>query len=98
MTTKYRDLTFMVEYGVSLWMYASPVVYPFSQLQTNGFMYDVMRVNPMTAPLELVRLILLGEGTVQPIMVISSLAFTVIALVGGVICFNSVERSFIDTI
>lgn len=98
MTTKYRDLTFVVEYGVSLWMYVSPVVYPFSQLQEGGIMYDVMRINPMTAPLELLRLVLLGEGTVQPTPVISSLVFTVFALVGGILCFNRVERSFIDTI
>lgn len=98
LTTKYRDLSFVVEFGVSLWMYASPVVYPFSQLQTRGFMYNLVMINPMTAPLELLRKALLGQGTVLLPMVISSVVFTIIALIGGMLCFNRVEKSFIDTV
>ena len=49
LTTKYRDLTFVVDFGVSLWMYATPVVYPFSQLQNVNLMYRVMLLNPMTS-------------------------------------------------
>ena len=98
LTTKYRDLTFVVDFGISLWMYASPVVYPFSQLQENSFMAWVLTINPMTAPLELFRLILLGQGTIPPAAAVSSAVFTFLALIGGMLCFNRVERSFIDTI
>ena len=98
LTTKYRDLTFVVDFGISLWMYASPVVYPLSQLRENSFMSRILTMNPMTAPLELFRLILLGQGTVTMEAVLFSCLFTLIALLGGVLCFNRVERSFIDTI
>ena len=98
LTTKYRDLALIVDFGVSLWMFASPVVYPFSQLHAGGFLYHVMRLNPMTAPLELLRLIVLGQGTVKASMVISSVIFTAAALAGGILFFNRVERSFIDTV
>ena len=98
MTTKYRDLTFVVDFGVSLWMYASPVVYPLSQVKTSGSIYSVMTSNPMTAPLELFRLILLGQGTLKPETVFSCLLFTAAALLCGTLVFNRVERDFIDTI
>ena len=98
LTTKYRDLTFVVDFGVSLWMYATPVVYPFSQLQNVNLMYRVMILNPMTVPMELFRLIMLGQGTIVPLSVLFSAVFTLAALLGGMLIFNRVERSFIDTI
>ncbi len=98
LTTKYRDLTFVIDFGVSLWMYASPVVYPLSQVSRSGLMYRLMLANPMTAPLELFRLILLGQGTIMPETVISSLLFTAASLICGTLVFNRVERNFIDTI
>ena len=98
LTTKYRDLTFVVDFGVSLWMYATPVVYPFSQLQNVNLMYRVMILNPMTVPMELFRLIMLGRGTIVPLSVLFSALFTLAALLGGMLIFNRVERSFIDTI
>lgn len=98
LTTKYRDLTFVVDFGVSLWMYATPVVYPFSQLQNVNLMYRVMLLNPMTVPMELFRLIILGRGTIAPLSVLFSAVFTLAALLGGMLAFNRVERSFIDTI
>ena len=98
LTTKYRDLTFVVEFGISLWMYASPVVYPLSQLAPGSLMYRVMALNPMTAPLEVFRAAMLGQGTVLPGSVVSAVACTAAALVGGMLIFNHVERTFIDTI
>ena len=98
LTTKYRDLTFVVEFGISLWMYASPVVYPLSQLTPGSLMYRVMALNPMTAPLEVFRAAMLGQGTVLPGSVVSAVACTAAALVGGMLIFNHVERTFIDTI
>ena len=98
LTTKYRDLTFVVDFGISLWMYASPVVYPLSQVSRSGIMHRIMLINPMTAPLELFRIIMLGQGTLPGEAVLSSLLFTAAALVCGTLIFNSVERNFIDTI
>ena len=98
LTTKYRDLTFVVDFGVSLWMYMTPVVYPLAQLSGISVLYYIMLINPMTAPMELFRRSLFGQGTVSPVSVISCLVFTAAALVGGVLIFNRVEQSFIDTI
>ena len=98
LTTKYRDLTFIVDFGISLWMYASPVVYPLSQLNSTGVMYKLMMLNPMAMPLELMRFILLGQGTITLSIIISSVAITGLVLIFGILGFNKVEKSFIDTI
>ena len=98
LTTKYRDLTFVVDFGISLWMYVSPVVYPLSQLKGNAALYSLYMMNPMVMPLELMRCILLGQGTLTLPMIVSSVLFTGFAVTVGVMCFNRVERSFIDTI
>ena len=98
LTTKYRDLTFVVDFGISLWMYVSPVVYPLSQLKGSAALYSLYMMNPMVMPLELMRCILLGQGTLTLPMIVSSVLFTGFAVTIGVMCFNRVERSFIDTI
>lgn len=98
LTTKYRDLTFLVNFGVSLWMYATPVVYPLSQLNSQGWMYQVMLYNPMSAPMELFRMIMLGQGQIELISIISTLVFAAFALIIGTLIFNRVERTFIDTV
>ena len=97
-TTRYRDLSFVVEFGVSLWMYASPVVYPLSQLRPEGPLYALMRLNPMTFPLESFRLLLLGQGTILWSSALSAAVFTALALIGGMLIFNRVEQSFTDTV
>ena len=98
LTTKYRDLVFVVDFGITLWMYITPVVYPVSQIQNINIMYSIVQMNPMTAPMELFRLIVLGQGSFSPGSVISSIIFTLISLFGGMLVFNRVERSFIDTV
>lgn len=98
LTTKYRDLTFVVDFGLSLWMYVSPVVYPLSQLKRGAVFYKLYMLNPMVMPLEMMRFILLGRGTVTLPMIISSVLLTALAVTIGVLCFNRVEKSFIDTI
>lgn len=96
-TTKYRDLAFLVSFGLQLWMYVSPVVYPVSQMPLAGA-YRFLLINPMTAPMEVFRLALLGTGTIIPEAVLSSLVFTLLAAFVGIITFNKVERTFIDTV
>ena len=97
MTTKYRDLSILVSFGIQLWMYGTPVVYPLSQLP-QGWMRTVSLLNPVTAPVELFRCILLGEGLFVPISYAWSLAFTVLVTFLGIVVFNWVERTFLDTV
>ena len=97
MTTKYRDLSILVGFGIQLWMYGTPVVYPLSQLP-QGWMRTVSLLNPATAPVELFRYILLGEGLFVPVSYVWSLAFTVLVAFLGVVVFNWVEKTFLDTV
>lgn len=97
LTTKYRDLSVLVGFGVSLWMYATPVVYPLSELG-EGTLRRLILLNPVTAPVELFRYALLGTGAVLPVQLAGSLAFTVVVLFLGIVVFNRVERTFMDTV
>lgn len=97
MTTKYRDLSVLLGFGVGLWMYATPVVYPLSELG-EGTLRSLILLNPVTAPVELFRYALLGVGTVLPSGLAMSLAFTVVVLFTGIVVFNRVERTFMDTV
>lgn len=97
LTTKYRDLAILVTFGVQLWMYITPVVYPMSQLG-DGLMKMVLMINPVTAPVELFRYAILGQGTVMPSYLILSAGLTVIVLMIGIMIFNKVEKTFMDTV
>lgn len=97
LTTKYRDLTMLVSFGVSLLMYATPVVYPLSQLG-DGWMKQILMINPVTMPMELFKNGILGKGEVIPIYMIISVAFTVVVAIFGIMVFNKVERNFMDTV
>ena len=97
MTTKYRDLQHLVGFGVQLWMYSSPVIYPVSQF-SDGPWYRILLLNPMTAPMELFRLALLGTGTVHVVSVLSTLVFSGILIPLSILVFNRVEKNFIDTV
>lgn len=97
MTTKYRDLSVLVGFGVSLWMYATPIVYPLSQLG-DGFLKKILMINPVTAPVEMFRYALLGQGTIEPLFVVISWIFTFAVMVFGIMIFNKVERNFMDTV
>lgn len=83
LTTKYRDLAIAVSFGVQLWMYISPVVYPLSSLEESPRLQMLMRLNPMTAPIEVFRMGTLGTGTVEVGSLIYSLIVTAAALVLG---------------
>ena len=97
LTTKYRDLSLLVTFGVQLWMYATPIVYPLSQLG-EGTMKTVLLLNPVTAAVELVRYAVLGAGTVMPGALCLSWAATAVVLVLGMMIFNKVEKTFMDTV
>lgn len=97
MTTKYRDLSVLVGFGIQLWMYITPVVYPLSQAGDKWYKW-ILLVNPVTAPVEVFRYALLGQGTIEPGYLIWSWIFTVIVAVFGIMIFNKVERTFMDTV
>ncbi len=96
-TTKYRDLSVLVSFGVSLWMYVTPVVYPISQLKDSP-LKRIILLNPVTGPTELFRYILLGHGTILYKSLFISWAFTLVILLFALIIFNHVERTFMDTV
>jgi lipopolysaccharide transport system permease protein len=97
MTTEYRDLSILVGFGVSLWMYITPVVYPMSQLG-DGIMKTALMINPATAPFEVIRYAILGEGTIMIPYLALSWAVTIIVMVCGIMVFNKVEKTFMDTV
>ena len=97
LTTKYRDLSILVTFGVSLWMYITPIVYPISQMG-DGLFKTILMLNPVTAPVELFRYAILGVGNVMPVYLVISGVMTVIILIIGIMIFNKVERTFMDTV
>lgn len=97
LTTKYRDLAIFVTFGVQLWMYITPIVYPISQLG-GGKLEMLMMINPVTAPVELFRYAVLGQGTFQPMYYLLSVVITLLVTVLGIMLFNKVEKTFMDTV
>jgi lipopolysaccharide transport system permease protein len=96
LTTKYRDLTFGVAFGVQLWMYATPIVYPMSQIPERW--QWLFALNPMAAIIEVFRYAFLGAGSAKPLHLVMSLGVTVVVLVLSLILFRRVEKTFMDTI
>lgn len=96
-TSKYRDLSALVSLGVQLWMYITPVVYPMSQLD-NSFLGKLLRFNPVTMPVELFRYAVLGVGHVDGASMAFSVGITATACVLGILLFNRVEKTFMDTV
>lgn len=97
LTTKYRDLAILVTFGVQLWMYATPIVYPMSQLGS-GWMRTILLINPVTAPVELFRYAVLGQGAILPHYLALSWVITIVVVVIGIMIFNKVEKTFMDTV
>lgn len=97
LTTKYRDLSHLVNVGVSFWMYASPVVYPLSEIP-EGPMKCLMKINPVSEPLELIRLIMFGKGEFDLFYYFGSLIITIFMFLISTVVFNRVERTFSDTV
>ncbi len=96
MTTKYRDLTNFLSFGIQLWMYASPVIYPLSQIPEK-YRYLVM-INPITPIIETFRYALLGRGDLDFMNLLYSFGFMVVVLIIGILLFNKIEQSFMDTV
>ena len=97
LTTKYRDLSILITFGVQLWMYVTPVVYPLSEIGV-GWMRTIVQINPVTAPVELLRYAVVGQGTVDLLYYALSWVVTILVAVFGIIIFNRVEKTFMDTV
>lgn len=99
LTTKYRDLAIVVSFGVQLWMYATPVVYSMSEIAGNSpRLLVLMRLNPMTEPVQVFRYALLGCGEVSPAWLLYSAVVALVTLAAGVVLFSRVEKTFMDTV
>ena len=96
LTTKYRDLRFLVTFGVQLLMYATPVIYPVSSIPSR-FQWIIL-VNPMTSIVEAFRYAFLGAGTVGVNHLLYSFGFTLAVVFLGSLIFNRVEQNFLDTV
>jgi lipopolysaccharide transport system permease protein len=96
MTTRYRDLSHLVSFGVQLWMYATPVVYPASYVP--GKWSWILVLNPMAPVIEAFRFAFLGAGSINLNSWSISLGVTFAALLIGLVLFNRVEKSFMDTV
>jgi len=96
LTTKYRDLTILFTFFVSLWMYATPVIYPLSTMSENR--QWIMALNPVTGIMEAFKYGALGVGTFSWGMLAYSFGFMVVLLALGIVVFNKVQRSFMDTV
>ena len=97
MTTKYRDLTVLVDFGVQAWMYLTPIVYPLSTV-TEGWMKTLLMINPVTSAVEVLRFAILGKGTIDFGFNFLSWVITLAVALLGIMIFNKVERNFMDTV
>jgi lipopolysaccharide transport system permease protein len=96
LTTKYRDLRQLVGFGIGLWMYATPIVYPLSKVPQKYRW--IMDLNPVTVPIETFRAAAYGVGGVGLGQFTVSVALTVAVVFLGLILFNHNERTFVDVV
>ena len=96
LTTKYRDLSMLLSFGISLYMYATPVFYPTSMLSAKIQPYA--KYNPLTGIFEGFKYAWMGVGEFHPIMLVYSSVIILILLAIGTVIFNKVEKGFMDTV
>jgi lipopolysaccharide transport system permease protein len=96
LTTKYRDLNMLLGFGVSLYMYATPVIYPVSALK--GIWKELAYYNPLTGIFECFKYGWLGKGDFSVPMLGASTVIIFFLLALGTVIFNKVEKTFMDTV
>jgi lipopolysaccharide transport system permease protein len=96
MTTKYRDLTILFTFIVQLWMYATPIIYPLSSMSPKR--QWIMALNPVTSIVETFKYGTMGVGTFSWGQLGYSFGFMVVLMIIGIVIFNKVQRSFMDTV
>ncbi|MGI8437859.1 MAG: ABC transporter permease [Chthoniobacterales bacterium] len=95
-TAKYRDLQHALPLLVQIWLYLTPIIYPLSKVPARW--QWAVALNPLSAPVEMMRFLLLGQGEVDAATYLFSALAAVALLLGGVLIFQRTERTFIDTI
>lgn len=96
MTTKYRDLSFLLQFGIQLWMYATPIIYPLSTMPADK--QWIFQLNPMTSIIETFKYGVIGSGIFSWAWLAYSFGFMLILLLLGIMIFNKVEKDFMDTV
>ena len=96
MTTKYRDLQFLIQFGVQLLMYATPIIYPMSLIE--GKLKMVISLNPLAHIVEAFKYSFLGRGELSFYGLAYATVFTIVVLIAGILIFNRTERNFVDTV
>ncbi len=96
LTTRYRDLRFLVTFGVQLWMYITPVIYPVSSIPER--FQPLIQANPLTPIVEAFRYAYLGSGTVNMANLLYSTGCMIVVLSVGIVLFNRIEATFMDTV
>jgi lipopolysaccharide transport system permease protein len=96
LTTRYRDLRFLISFGVTLWMYATPIIYPVSSVPEQ--FQPLIMLNPLSPVVEAFRYAYLGAGTVNLMNLLYSSVFMIGVVFAGVLLFNRIEATFMDTV
>lgn len=97
LTTKYHDMAILVTFAIQLAMYATPIAYPLSFLQNKSYKW-LIDINPLTSVVEAFRFALFGKGSFDPAGLLYSAVFTVVCMLVGILMFNKVEKTFMDTV
>ena len=97
LTTKYRDLTFLLSFIVQLWMYATPVIYPLSTIE-DPRLKMLMQANPLTSIMETFKFGMLGVGEFSWAALGYTAGFAAFILTLGIVVFNKIQRTFMDTV
>jgi lipopolysaccharide transport system permease protein len=96
LTAKFRDFAVLSGFLLQLWMYVTPLIYPLSKVPSQWRHF--VALNPVAVPVESFRYMLLGTGSITPSLYAISLGMTLVALVSGLVVFQRVEKTFIDTV
>ena len=96
LTSKYRDLVFVLGFGIQLWMFATPIVYPLSIIPDNYVIFSIL--NPMTSIVECFKYILFNESSIKFAHILLSNLITLIVFVLGIVVFYRTEKNFLDTV
>jgi len=96
LTTKYKDLKFAMGFVIQLWMYATPIVYPLSQVPEKYRLVYIL--NPMVSIVESFRYAFLGSGAIESSYILISWGVTLVFLFVGIVLFSRIEKTFMDTV
>lgn len=96
LTAKFRDFSVLSSFLIQLWMYVTPVILPLNKVPPQYHLF--VALNPVTMPVECFRFLLLGNGWINPSLILVSIAATGVTLVSGLLIFQRIEKSFVDVV